>query len=371
MALYDDLMSPQSLGVFGLAGGLLEAGGPSRMPVSFGQALNRGGMQGYGLARTGELDKQAKAFQDEKVKFMQNQSLMEQLKYLQSLQPRPQEPWKLRSGEKVIGPDGRVIAENAGPVTAPPTRKVTKGDKEVTQSYINGEWVDEAEGLKFNPRPLVDVKVPVNLAANKYAETVGAGAGKQDLEAHQQVADAVEGIRKTGTLLQHLKQSDAITGMGAEFLTNVNRAKALFLKDKTAGKQVSDTQILDAFLGSDVFPMIGALGIGARGLDTPAEREYLRKVMTGTIEMDKDALVKLTKIRNDIGRRLVSKWNAKVKSGELDKYFEAAQRPKELIQMPQDPVAEDWISRAMRENMVSRERAVSEGKKLGKVPEDY
>lgn len=371
MALYDELMKPQNLGLFGMAGGLLEAGGPSRMPTSLGQGLNRGFLQGAGLARQGEQDLQAKAYQDEKMKFMQAQALMEQLKYLQSIQPKQPEPFKLREKERMYSPQGQVIAENAGPVVPPPTRTVTRDDKVVTQSFIDGKWVDEDTGLKFNPRPQVDVKVPINLAANKYAETVGAGIGKEDIETHKSALEAVEGINKTNELLRHLKTSSAITGLGADFFTNVQRVKALVLKDKAAGKQVSDTQILDAFLGSDVFPMIGALGIGARGLDTPAEREYLRKVMTGTIEMDKEALIKLTKIRNDIGRRMVSKWNAKVKSGELDKYFEAAQRPKELIKMPQDQDVEDWISRAMRANMATRERVISEGRKLGKVPQDY
>jgi hypothetical protein len=35
------------------------------------------------------------------------------------------------------------------------------------------------------------------------------------------------------------------------------------------------------------------------------------------------------------------------------------------------PQVEDWVSRAMKRNMVSREVAIKEGKRLGKVPEDY
>ena len=36
-----------------------------------------------------------------------------------------------------------------------------------------------------------------------------------------------------------------------------------------------------------------------------------------------------------------------------------------------DPAVEDWISRAMKRNMVSRDQAIAEGRKLGKVPETY
>ena len=44
----DDLMNPANQGILNLAAGLLQAGGPSRMPVSFGQALGQGLQQGVG-----------------------------------------------------------------------------------------------------------------------------------------------------------------------------------------------------------------------------------------------------------------------------------------------------------------------------------
>ena len=61
-----------------------------------------------------------------------------------------------------------------------------------------------------------------------------------------------------------------------------------------------------------VFPMIKALGIGARGMDTPAEREFLRQVMTGTISMNKATLIKMTKLRRDISERVVKKYNKRL-----------------------------------------------------------
>jgi hypothetical protein len=39
---------------------------------------------------------------------------------------------------------------------------------------------------------------------------------------------------------------------------------------------ISDIEEQDRLVGSEAFPLIKALGIGARGLDTPAEREFLR-----------------------------------------------------------------------------------------------
>ena len=134
--------------------------------------------------------------------------------------------------------------------------------------------------------------------------------------------------------LNQIQNSDAITGFGADIQKNVNRFKAKVLKDAKAGKQVADTEILDAFLGSDVFPQIGALGIGAKGLDTPAEREFLRQVMTGTISMDKNALIKMTQIRRDIEKRSIDRYNSAVDSGELNDYFAETKRQKKLIEIP-------------------------------------
>lgn len=173
-----------------------------------------------------------------------------------------------------------------------------------------------------------------NIAENKYAGKVGEASGEADLKSYDSAVSARDNVEKLNSLVKHLKTSDAITGLGAEVMLNAKRVQTLLTNDAKAGKTVADTQVLDAMLGQDVFPMIQSLGIGARGLDTPAEREYLRKVMTGTIEMDKQALVKLAEIRRDIAKRAVDRWNERVDSGELDRYFQASMRPKQKLPVP-------------------------------------
>ena len=70
--------------------------------------------------------------------------------------------------------------------------------------------------------------------------------------------------------------------------------------------------------------MISALGIGARGLDTPAEREFLRAVFTGTISMSNATLIEMTEIRERIAQRAIDKYNKKLSEGYF-KNFEKAQ----------------------------------------------
>lgn len=186
-----------------------------------------------------------------------------------------------------------------------------------------------------NRPPQVNVQVPVNLAQNKYAETVGGKTAETDIAQHDAAQSAVDNIAKLDVVLNHLNTSDAITGMGADLLKNVERAKVLFLDAKKAGKKVSDTEYLDALLGSDVFPMIKQLGVGARGLDTPAEREFMRQVLSGTIQMNKETLIRMTKLRRDISMRSLERWNSRVRSGGLNKFFEASQAAPEEIPLPQ------------------------------------
>ena len=50
-------------------------------------------------------------------------------------------------------------------------------------------------------------------------------------------------------------------------------------------------------MGSDVFPLIKALGIGARGMDTPAEREFLQQSFVGNVTMEVGALRAITERR--------------------------------------------------------------------------
>jgi hypothetical protein len=178
---------------------------------------------------------------------------------------------------------------------------------------------------------------------SSYKQTVGRGLGESDLKLVQSAQSAVGKLQDINQTLDQLKTSDAITGFGADVLKDVERFRAQFTKDAKAGKRAADTEILNAMLGSEVFGMIQSLGIGARGLDTPAEREYLREVMTGTVRMDKAALVRLTEIRKKVTERAIDEYNKKVESGQLNKFFEMQGIAPTKIEKPATAAAVDTI----------------------------
>ncbi len=145
---------------------------------------------------------------------------------------------------------------------------------------------------------------------------------------------AVKNIGKINETLNLLQKGDATTGIGADLINNVNRAQLLFTDSKKKISQVSDTELLNSLLGADVFPQIGALGIGAKGLDTPAEREFLRQVMTGTITMNKDTLIRLTNLRKKYEEKALTDYNRAVDEGQLDPLFKYSGLPKRKLSAP-------------------------------------
>jgi len=130
---------------------------------------------------------------------------------------------------------------------------------------------------------------------------------------------AVNAIIKTNEVLDLLDDGELHTGVFADFKTNISRILSM-AGDDISGGYAERTQLLEALLGSDVFPMIKSLGIGARGLDTPEERKFLLKVMTGEKTMEASTIRRMTEIRQRLSKVIINKYNAKVNKGGFNRY---------------------------------------------------
>ena len=163
--------------------------------------------------------------------------------------------------------------------------------------------------------------------------------GAADLAAeYNAVKSAARGLQKDYETLRLLREGKPSTGITSELSTNFNRIISAVADDPEAAERVADSQYLEALLGSDVFQQISALGVGARGLDTPAEREFLREVVSGTRKLDKDTLIRMAEMRAKYKEDLVQDYNARIESGELDDFFENYGRPKRTFNLPERPV---------------------------------
>lgn len=178
--------------------------------------------------------------------------------------------------------------------------------------------------------------ININDYADEYTKAIAPIITKQDSELVNSTKLAQDSIIKTNKIITALNEQDdsgnfvITTGLGAEISTNIARGfnliKTALGGEPSSWEEVSKEQYLEALLGSDVFPLIKQLGIGARGLDTPAEREFLLSVMTGTRTMDRGALQRITKMRQDISREIIAKYNEQLESGALDQYQKSTSR---------------------------------------------
>ena len=161
---------------------------------------------------------------------------------------------------------------------------------------------------------------PETKAKQQAAGAVGKATGESNYEQYKVASAAIDQQRKNNSLIEHLNTSDATTGMGAEFINNINRVKSFF-GNLIATNKVEDTEILNVMMGSEVFPLIQSLGIGSRGMDTPAEREFMRSVLTGQIQLNKQTLLRMASMRFKDSSDKIRTWNKRVESGELDDFF--------------------------------------------------
>jgi hypothetical protein len=208
-----------------------------------------------------------------------------------------------------------------------PTEKIEQDRQGNLITIVNGvaKPVLDARGLQVQGKPLTETA---------FEKSVGAEVGKDVVAFVKRAEAAPKNITKIDEALGILKSGGAVTGFGAEVRLNLERAKSLFGSDVKAGKRVVDTQILDALLGSDVFPSLQSMGLGSKNIDTPAEREFIRQVITGTIQLDNDALVRLTQIRRNVETNAIKEYNQKLDGGKLSSYAKAANQKLEKIEVP-------------------------------------
>jgi hypothetical protein len=232
----------------------------------------------------------------------------------------------------------RALREKEGPSYRPLTSaEVRARGLNPNSSYQLEEGTNKV--VQIGQGPAVVFNAPLVGSEKAYAGKVGVSAAERDIAQFGAAENAVENLNKINETLNQLKTGDAFTGAFADVQTNLQKVQAKFASDKKAGKRVSDTEYLDALLGSDVFPMISSLGIGARGLDTPAERDFLRQVMTGRIGLEKDTIVRLTELRKNIAERAIDKFNDRVEKGELNRFFEYQGTEPRKFEKPKAPVA--------------------------------
>jgi hypothetical protein len=221
-------------------------------------------------------------------------------------------------------------------------REVMKETTQVVETADGMKLIDRRTGKEIanvgrapDRRSITSVDArTTNIAENEFAKVAGKDNAERLINKLNKAEAAAPNLDKMRETRQLIETGNLRTGIAAEALLVLDRAKAKFLSDPRAKERVADTEYLDALLGSDVFPQISALGIGARGLDTPAEREFLRQVITGSISLDRETLKRMTDFRINAAEKAVEDYNKALERGEFNQYQKVTGRTLEPIQTP-------------------------------------
>ena len=216
--------------------------------------------------------------------------------------------------------------------------------------YVTDSAGNIVNQLELGSAPAVastTVNLPVGENASEKAlgEVIGEGVGKRIESIILGAEKAEKNLPKMYTALNIMKTKDINTGINSSFFNIVNKVRQQYLNDKAAGNVVQNNEYLDSLVGGDVFNAIADLGIGARGIDTPAEKEFLLEVVTGKRSLNKEALIAITEMRIKNTEENINKFNNALKNGDLKKWEKAQGRdftPIPLRSSGAAPTVSNW-----------------------------
>ena len=158
------------------------------------------------------------------------------------------------------------------------------------------------------------------------------------LAEYQEAQKAKSNIQTIDDTYKRIEKLDEkATGLGANIRQQITRTKQLLgIASREDIDKLTDVQLVNAALGQSVFGAITALGIGARGLDTPAERDFLRDVLAGRLTLDKATLLEMTLMRRRQEMKAAEYFNKGLEAGNYDYFFTelGGRATKEKVDIP-------------------------------------
>jgi hypothetical protein len=151
-------------------------------------------------------------------------------------------------------------------------------------------------------------------AFTKEYATAGAKATVERDTTHFGLAEAApQNIEKANRIID-LVESGALTGTAAERKLQI--ARMFNITGNGPEETIKKTELLISGLGQNVLDNIKASGLGAGQGFTDSDREFLRNVVGGSIELNAKTLTDLARLQKLSNQRNVEKWNKRV--GEID-----------------------------------------------------
>jgi hypothetical protein len=317
------LMNPATQGMLNLSAGLLQAGGPSRTPVGFGQALGQGLMQG-----------------NQGIQQAQQTALQQQLLQakMAELQRQGNAPINVSPGGVVLDPITKqpIFQAPFAPRAAeepkvPTTRKVRIGSEEVAQEYdpITKTWREVGRGPAHSEKPLVEVRLP-GQGDRKYIET---RLGEEAQQVTKLYSSADSALKNNAALDRIAKHSDeAFAGAAAPIMTAATNLLSSFGYD---AKALTSTAQVDQAISEMLANRMGELG--ARGL-TDKDMEVLRSNLP-KVNQSREARVAVVSVLKKSNNATIAEAQERRKM-ELEQYPELKGRTRNFSWEKYTPVDE-------------------------------
>lgn len=131
--------------------------------------------------------------------------------------------------------------------------------------------------------------------------------------APQQIANIDEQIKL-------LDEGKVNVGFLGQIEQGIGQIRAL-LGDKEAAKAVTNTQVLESALGSDLIGQIKSAGLTTRSFDTPKEMDNLRAALVGSTRLEPATLRQIAELRKKNLKLVIDDYNKKVKSGAYERMY--------------------------------------------------
>lgn len=179
----------------------------------------------------------------------------------------------------------------------------------VYQSQIDA--LEEREGRTATAEERAKISMDVRQASKSTTNVNLPGQNTEDTETAKakierrkerlvKMEAAATTIAEIDQLTKHIYDSGDLINFGplAEIMNYKDKILG-FLGNEEAALRASNTELTKAMQGSGVFKLFQQLGVGARGIDTPAERDFMLAVLTGNIEQMRDTMLEMNSIRRE------------------------------------------------------------------------
>lgn len=177
-------------------------------------------------------------------------------------------------------------------------------------AIVNGEATflsrPEARNKKAYTPPSSQNTVNVSTQKN-FMDNMGEGASKMYADQFQAALKAPQELERN-VRIRELLQSGAYTGMGANWKLNFDRVLNAAGID-FGGDKIANTEQLVSELSAGTLALIKPSGLGGGTGFSNADREFLAKVAGGEYTLNRETLLRLSKLHDRAQRNVVKTWN--------------------------------------------------------------